>query len=159
MDSSRPHILMVCLGNICRSPMAEGVLIHQAKLAGIEIEVDSAGTSNWHQGEQPDSRAIEKMREKGIDISYQASRPFIVEDFDRFDRILVMDRNNYHDVVALKRTVDDHNKVEMILNLSQPETNRAVPDPYYGAEDGFELVYQLLDEACAVLIKELQTRS
>ena len=139
--------------------MAEGVLVHQAKLAGLNIEVDSAGTSNWHQGEQPDSRAIDKMHEKGIDISYQASRPFVVEDFDRFDWILVMDRNNYHDVVSLKRTVDDQNKVEMILNLSQPETNRAVPDPYYGAEDGFELVYQLLDEACSVLIKELQTRS
>lgn len=139
--------------------MAEGVLAHQAKLAGLDIDVDSAGTSNWHEGEQPDSRAIAKMREKGIDISHQASRPFVVEDFDRFDRILVADRNNYHDVLALKRSVEDHNKVEMILNLSEPETNRAVPDPYYGADDGFELVYRLLDEACAELIKELQAES
>jgi protein-tyrosine phosphatase len=139
--------------------MAEGVLVHQAKQAGLDIEVDSAGTSNWHEGEQPDSRAIEKMREKGIDIFHQASRPFVVEDFDRFDQILVADRNNYHDVLTLKRSVEDHNKVEMILNLSEPETNRAVPDPYFGATDGFEIVYQLLDEACAALVKELQTAS
>ncbi len=150
-------VLMVCLGNICRSPMAQGILEHKVEESGLDVEVDSAGTSDYHIGQAPDHRAIAKSKEYGIDISQYKGRQLVAEDFEEFDRILVMDTSNYNNAVALVEDEQKKAKVEMILNLSQPGNNMSVPDPYFGGEEGFENVYQLLDHACDVLIKELKS--
>lgn len=147
---------MVCLGNICRSPMAEGILSKKLKDTNLNVSVDSAATSDYHINQQPDERAIANCKTHGIDISNLRGRQFSVEDFDEFDRIFVMDSSNYENVVALARNEEDSKKVQLILNLSQPNSNISVPDPYFGAEDGFENVYQLLDAACDILIEELK---
>ncbi|MEQ8624551.1 MAG: low molecular weight protein-tyrosine-phosphatase [Vicingaceae bacterium] len=149
-------VLMVCLGNICRSPMAEGILSKKLKDTNLNVSVDSAATSDYHINQQPDERAIANCKTHGIDISNLRGRQFSVEDFDEFDRIFVMDSSNYENVVALARNEEDSKKVQLILNLSQPNSNISVPDPYFGAEDGFENVYQLLDAACDILIEELK---
>lgn len=141
-------VLMVCLGNICRSPLAEGILQHKALERGVEMEVDSAGTSGYHEGELPDPRSMEVAKKHGIDLSNQRSRLFIAEDFDRFDRIFVMDTSNRRNVAALARNDYDLAKVELMLNVSHPEMDMSVPDPYYGGDSGFDNVYGLLDEAC-----------
>ena len=145
-------ILMVCLGNICRSPLAEGILRHRAEQAGANIEVDSCGTSNWHAGESPDGRTQDNARTHGVNLSSLRARQFRVSDFDEFDLIYVMDRANFRDVEAQARTADDMTKVDLLLNQSNPGTDMAVPDPYYGGPSGFEDVYQLVDEACAVIV-------
>jgi protein-tyrosine phosphatase len=150
-------ILMVCLGNICRSPLAEGILRHQLNEAGMTgIEIDSAGTSGWHTGEHPDRRSILNARSHGVDISKLVSRQFRHEDFDRFDRIYVMDASNYRDVISMARTELHRQKVEFLLNVKWPGKNMAVPDPYYGGEDGFENVFRLLEEACKAIVDELR---
>lgn len=149
-----PRVLMVCLGNICRSPMAEGILKHKAQLLGLDAFVDSAGTSNWHEGQAPDERAIEEMKINGIDISNQQSRPFSVLDFDEFDHILVMDTTNRSDVLALARNTADKKKVELMLDYGNEVKGKSVPDPYY--DDGFGRVYELLDYACDTFIKTLK---
>lgn len=132
------NILMVCLGNICRSPLAEGIM--RSKL-GKEYFVDSAGTGSWHVGQAPDKRSIAVAKKYGIEISHLRARQFQVKDFDEFDYILAMDSSNYRDILSLARSEEDRMKVRLILH------DQDVPDPYYGGEDGFELVYQLLDEA------------
>ena len=147
---------MVCLGNICRSPMAEGILKEKVKKNQLEIEVDSAGTSDYHIDQNPDERAVANCKSHQIDISNLRGRQFTVEDYDLFDRIFVMDTSNYQNVIALARNEADKAKVQMILNLSQPNSNMSVPDPYFGGEDGFENVYQLIDSACDVLIEEIK---
>lgn len=149
-----PRVLMVCLGNICRSPMAEGILKHKAALAGIDIYVASAGTSNWHEGELPDGRAREEMSQNGIDISDQRSRPFSVADFDEFDHILVMDTSNRSNVLALARNSEDKAKVELMLDYGNEVKGKSVPDPYY--DDGFGRVYDLLDYACDSFLESLK---
>lgn len=146
-----PRVLMVCLGNICRSPMAEGILKHKAQSQGLSILVDSAGTSDWHRGEQPDGRAMEEMRNNGIDISDQASRPFSILDFTKFDYILVMDDSNKNNVLSVARNRTDTSKVHMILDFGNEIKGRPVPDPYY--DDGFGRVYDLLDYACEAFIE------
>ena len=151
---SAPRVLMVCLGNICRSPMAEGILKHKAQLLGLNLFIDSAGTSNWHHGEQPDGRAIEEMKMNGIDISNQASRPFTVLDFDNFDHILVMDDSNQVNVLSLARNKDDAAKVHLMLDFGNEVKGKPVPDPYY--DDGFGRVYDLLDYACDSFLKTLK---
>lgn len=138
--------LMVCLGNICRSPLAEGIL--QSKLPHHLI--DSAGTSAHHQGEAPDSRSIKIAQQHGIDISKQKSRPFTPSDFDTFDFIYVMDTSNYKNVMKLARTECDKQKIKLILDEISPE-GMEVPDPYYGGENGFKAVYNMLDEATDVI--------
>lgn len=149
-------ILMVCLGNICRSPLAEGVFRQKAQERGIEIEVDSCGTSSYHIGDTPDPRSIENARENGFDISNLRARQFSKADFERFDRIYVMDQSNYNDVLA-KTDIDAHrNKVKMILNEIHPGSNRPVPDPYFGGEDGFQTVFDLLNEASDRILDDLQ---
>ena len=148
-------ILMVCLGNICRSPMAQGILQHKAKKNSLEIEVDSAGTASYHIGDPPDSRSVAKSQEYGIDIKDLRGRQFRSSDFDSFDQIFVMDNNNLQDVLALARHDQDKKKVSLILNKIFPGQNMAVPDPYYGGEDGFENVYRLLDQACDKIVSEL----
>ncbi len=147
---------MVCLGNICRSPLAEGILQHKANEAELNVTVDSAGTIALHEGELPDSRSITTAHEHGIDITNQRSRPLKKEDFDTFDRIYVMDASNYTDVLGLAKDEDQRAKVKMILNESYPGENRRVPDPYYGGDEGFENVYQLLDKACSVIVDNLK---
>ena len=141
-------MLMVCLGNICRSPMAEGILRSKAKKLGLSIHVDSCGTANYHVGERPDVRSISKSKEHGIDISRLFGRQFSSEDFENFDHILVMDNSNFTNVERQAKNKVDLKKVDMILNYSDKGSDRDVPDPYYGGEDGFEKVFQLLDKAC-----------
>lgn len=147
---------MVCLGNICRSPMAEGIMRSKIEEHGMDAIVDSAGTSAWHAGEQPDPRAISECLKNGVDLRKQRARQFTAADFDTFDYIFVMDASNYRDVMALAATEDDKNKVEMLLNMSNPGFNQAVPDPYYGGDDGFTNVYNLINNATDQIVKELQ---
>ena len=139
-------ILMVCLGNICRSPMAEGVM--RELLEGSANEVDSAGTSSFHAGERPDERMLRTAKKYGVSMNGIRSRGFKVEDFDRFDRIYVMDRSNLQNVLLLARSEQDRAKVELLLNASHPGEDREVPDPYYGGEKGFDQVYLMILEAC-----------
>ncbi len=148
-----PRILMVCLGNICRSPMAEGILKRKAAERGIDIVVDSAGTSDWHKGERPDPRAMAEMAANGIDISDQRSRPFVAEDFDRFDHILVMDTSNRTNVLNMARSETDRQKVSLILDHGNAVKGHSVPDPYY--DDSFDRVYELLDYACGAFLEKL----
>lgn len=145
------NVLMVCLGNICRSPMAEGILKSKIKNKKLNWSVDSAGTSGWHIGEYPDRRGMQLMRERGIDISDQRSRKFVQEDFAKFDLILAMDQENYQDIIKLAPQDRDRQKVKMILNFAFPNENKAVPDPYY--DNGFEKVFDLLDKACSAIIE------
>jgi low molecular weight protein-tyrosine phosphatase len=144
-------ILMVCLGNICRSPLAEGILRSKTEKDKTDVLIDSAGTSNYHIGEHPDKRTITNAMQHGIDVSKLKARQFSVIDFDEYDHIFVMDSSNYSDVISLARNNDDKNKVELILNRVYPNSNMAVPDPYFGGEQGFENVYILLDKACDVI--------
>ena len=132
-------ILFVCLGNICRSPMAEGIMRHLAP----EHIVDSAGTSNYHIGHSPDQRMIHTAHTFGIDISNLKARQLTTDDFDQFDRIYVMDKSNYKNALTLAKTKEHQNKLHYTL-----ENNEDVPDPYYGGEEGFASVYKLLLDAC-----------
>lgn len=143
---------MVCLGNICRSPLAEGIL--KSKATTYQIFVDSAGTSAYHVDNQPNERSIIVAEKHGINISNQRARKFIAADFDNFDIIYAMDESNFHDIVKLSRNNSDKQKVRMILNEIHPNKNNSVPDPYYGGNEGFENVFQMLDEACEIIIKK-----
>ena len=129
-------VLMVCLGNICRSPLAQGIL--ESKVDSGEVEVDSAGTAAYHVGELPDPRSIATARDHGIDLTSQRARQFVTEDFDRFNHIFVMDRSNEQNVLRLARNASDKEKVHLILNETYPGENREVPDPYYGGDQGFD---------------------
>ena len=149
-------ILMVCLGNICRSPLAEGILKTKSENSDLNIIIDSAGTSNYHIGSHPDDRAIANAKMHNIDISSLCARQFTIEDFDTFDHIFVMDSSNYSDVISLARDKNDIRKVEMILNRVYPDSNMSVPDPYFGGEQGFENVYILLDKACDIIVDSLK---
>ena len=146
-------ILMVCLGNICRSPLAEGIM--RAKLSKDFI-VDSAGTGGWHAGELPDKRSISTAKNRGLDITSQRARQFKISDFDTFDYIYVMDNSNYKDVMALAPNEEAKSKVKLILNELFPNENVDVPDPYYGGQDGFEDVFDMLNEACDVIARKLK---
>mgnify|MGYP006176004041 FL=1 len=144
---------MVCLGNICRSPLAEGIL--QSKVNNTLFFVDSAGTAAYHVGNLPDARSIAVARSYGIDITYQKARKFTVKDFDTFDIIYVMDASNYQNVLLVARNDSDIQKVKMILNETHPDKNESVPDPYYGGNAGFENVYKMLEEACIVIAENI----
>ena len=146
-------ILMVCLGNICRSPLAEGILA--SKLPKDKFQVDSAGTGSWHIGHKPDERSIAIAKKNKLDISEQKGRQFTTSDFETFDYIYVMDNSNYWDVVQLVDNKAQTEKVQLILNELFPNENVDVPDPYFGLPNGFESVYKMLDEACDVLAKKL----
>ncbi|WP_438972917.1 low molecular weight protein-tyrosine-phosphatase [Polaribacter sp.] len=146
-------VLMVCLGNICRSPLAEGIL--KSKVNLNEVTIDSAGTAAYHVGNLPDPRSIAVAKKHGIDITTQRARKFIVKDFDSFDFIYVMDQNNFDDLLKLARNKEDKKKVLLILNEVRPFQNNSVPDPYYGGDDGFENVYQMLNKACAEIASKL----
>ena len=149
-------ILMVCLGNICRSPLAEGIMQQKIDSFGIEAEVDSAGFEAFHTGDAPDERAIKVARKNGIDISGYRARIFQPADFDRFDRIYVMDDKNFSDVMQVARNERDRLKVDYILNALYPRQNDVVPDPYYGKISDFEAVFDLLNQATDVIANNLQ---
>ena len=144
-------VLMVCLGNICRSPLAEGVLKHKVKKLGLDWHVDSAGTSDWHVGDLPDKRGIAVAKKYGIDITDQRCRHFKYPDLNNFDLILVMDKDNYYNVIRLVKNETQRQKVQFIMNFIEPNSNGIVPDPYY--DNSFEVVYQLLDKACDAVIE------
>ena len=144
---------MVCLGNICRSPLAEGIL--KSKLPKNTFLVESAGTANYHAGLQPDTRSIEIANNYRIDISHQRARQFVTSDFDNFDYIYAMDSSNLENILRLSRNDDDSSKVNLILNELPHITNSDVPDPYYGGHQGFENVYHLLDKACKSIAYKL----
>jgi protein-tyrosine phosphatase len=147
------RVLMVCLGNICRSPLAEGLL--RSKLDTSIFEIDSAGTSTYHQGSLPDQRSIEVASKYGLDITNQKSRPFTKKDFQSFDYIYVMDSSNYEDVINMADNKEEEDKVSLILNTIYPGENQSVPDPYHDSINGFEQVYHMLDESCSVIASEL----
>lgn len=146
-------ILMVCLGNICRSPLAEGILA--SKLPKNKFKVDSAGTGPWHVGHTPDDRSIAVAKKNKISISDQKGRQFSKSDFDSFDYIYVMDNSNYEDVIQLAETQEQKKKVQLILNELFPNEKVDVPDPYFGLPNGFEIVYNMLDEVCDIIAKKL----
>ena len=146
-------ILMVCLGNICRSPLAEGILKHKTK--NLDVFVDSAGTASYHVGNLPDSRSIEIANKNGIDLTDQRARQFSEKDFDDFDKIYAMDTNNYSNIISLARNQSDRDKVDVILNELTPKSYDSVPDPYYGAGDGFQIVYNMIDNACDAIVGKL----
>ncbi len=146
-------VLMVCLGNICRSPLAEGVL--KSKLDLEKFHIDSAGTAAYHIGKSPDARSIAVAKKYGVDIKSQKARLFIKSDFKLFDYIYVMDQSNYKNVLGLADTDMDRSKVRLILEEIAQSENLEVPDPYYGGKQGFEDVYQLLDKSCTVIADKL----
>ncbi len=148
----KTKVLMVCLGNICRSPLAEGIL--KSKVDSTTVFVDSAGTAGYHVGNPPDSRSIDVARKYGLDISLQKCRKFTSKDFQEFDHIYVMDRSNLSNVSSLASSESELQKVKLLLseiNLGITE----VPDPYYSGVDGFEKVYQMIDEACEAIAKKV----
>lgn len=144
---------MVCLGNICRSPLAEGIL--KSKLNPDFYIVDSAGTSAYHIGEVPDHRSIAIAKKNGIDISNQRARKFIANDFNEFDLIYAMDIENYYNICSLSTNKSNLLKVKLILNEINPLKDLSVPDPYYGEDYGFENVYEMLDKACSIITKNI----
>ena len=146
-------IVMVCLGNICRSPLAEGILA--SKLPKDKFTVDSAGTGSWHIGQSPDDRSVAVAKKNGLDISNQKGRQFSSSDFDTFDYIFVMDNSNYDNVIALAETKEQKEKVTLIMNELHPTQNKEVPDPYFGMHNGFDIVYNMLDEVCEVIAQKL----
>ena len=147
-------ILMVCLGNICRSPLAEGILSTKGK--HLNIEVDSAGTAAYHIGKQPDIRSIEIANKYSIDLNQQRARQFSRADFDEFDIIYAMDTNNYAHLISLASSETERNKIRMILNEINPNSYQSVPDPYYGGDNGFQDVYNMLEKACDKIIQDIE---
>ncbi|MCB0640166.1 MAG: low molecular weight phosphotyrosine protein phosphatase, partial [Phaeodactylibacter sp.] len=144
-----------CLGNICRSPLAEGILKDKAQAAGLDWWVDSAGTGAYHVGETPDPRSIAVARNHGIDILDQRARQFTTLDLDQFDRIYAMDQSNFHHIKRQAKTADQLEKVQLIMNMVHPGANQDVPDPYWD-NNGFEKVYRMLDQACDKIIQEFK---
>ena len=146
-------ILLVCLGNICRSPLAEGILRNKAESMDLDLMVDSAGTSDWHIGEPPDSRGVNVAFENGIDINDLKARQFSINDFDKFDLILAMDKTNYSELLNLARNSNDIKKIKLFMNIAFPGVNMDVPDPYYDGR--FQEVFELLDEASEKILENI----
>ena len=152
------EVLFVCLGNICRSPTAEGVLRHKLREAGLagQVEVASAGTGDWHVGNPPDQRSQRAARVRGYDLSAQRAQQVVAPDFNHYDLILAMDLSNLRDLKALQPA---HGNAELDLFLRRFDgVKDEVPDPYYDGEDGFEEVLDLVESACDLLVIELKGR-
>lgn len=148
---------MVCLGNICRSPLAEGILRHKLNAAGLDAEVDSAGTGGWHVGEAPHKLSQQVALRHNIDISQLKGRKFSAQDMNDFDMIFVMDSENYNDVRYIAGGKWDEKKVDLILNKTTPGRNQNVPDPWFeNTPAAFENVYQMLNKACDKIVEEIK---
>lgn len=143
--------MMVCLGNICRSPLAHGILDEKVRINGLDWVVESSGTSGWHVGELPDPRSIEVAKKNGLDLTYQRSRKFIQQDLEDYDLIIAMDSNNYNDILKLAGENQKH-KVSLLMNYAYPNENRQVPDPYH--HGGFQSVYDMIEIAVSALIDQ-----
>ncbi len=147
-------ILMVCLGNICRSPLAEGILQHKANAAALNWQVDSAGTAGYHVGNPPHHLSQKVAKQNGIDISLQQCKQFVQVDMLNYDRIYVMDSSNYNDVKKISGNLWNEQKVTLLLNEFYKGENRNVPDPWYGEEDGYHKVFDMIDRACEKIIEK-----
>ncbi len=154
--NKKVNVLFVCLGNICRSPAAEGIFKKMVADEGLENEilVDSAGTSGWHEGELPDDRMRMHGQRRGYDFSSR-SRKFVEKDFGIFDYIIVMDDDNYRNVKKLAKSKEDVAKIHLMTDFSDKYSHSHVPDPYYGGSSGFELVMDLLEDACENLLNRI----
>jgi len=148
-------VLMVCLGNICRSPLAEGILKEKIKVKNLDWTVDSAGTGSWHVGDRPDSRSIAVAATHGLDITDQRGRQIKHADLENYDLIFAMDSTNYQNILLLANSDAQRDKVQLVMNMDKPGYNQSVPDPYYG-DDGFEEVYQMLDRACTAIVEKYE---
>ncbi|TDH25527.1 low molecular weight phosphotyrosine protein phosphatase [Segetibacter sp. 3557_3] len=146
-------ILMVCLGNICRSPLAQGIMWNKIAEANLDWEVDSAGTNHYQTGEPPHHLSQKVALQNGIDICDQCCRQFVREDMLRFDKIYVMDRENYQQVKKISGNLWDESKVSLLLNEVEPGKNKSVPDPWYGQERDYHDVYKMIDEACSRIVE------
>jgi protein-tyrosine phosphatase len=147
-------ILMVCLGNICRSPLAEGILEHKARAAGLDWTIESAGTNGYHTGEAPHHLSQKVALLNGIDICHQRSRKFVKEDMDRYDKIYAMANDVVDDIRRIAGNRYDAGKVELFLNELRPGKNHSVPDPWYGPEPGYHEVFALINETCDKIIEK-----
>ncbi len=151
------RILMVCLGNICRSPIAEGVMKYKASEHGLDWEVDSAGTGSYHIGSKPHLYSQEICASKGIDITDQSARQFDESDFEQFDKIYAMDNSVYSDLAQLGKHSEQLNKLTLFLDELEETPGQSVPDPYYGGKDGYEHVYALIERTCNKIIQKYKT--
>ncbi len=145
-------ILMVCLGNICRSPLAEGILQHKANKLNLNWQVQSAGTAGYHVGNAPHHLSQKVAKQNGVDISHQQCRQFVKEDMLNFDRIYVMDSSNYADVKKISGKLFNESTTHLLLNELYPNQNKNVPDPWYGEEDGYHKVFEMIDKACEAIV-------
>jgi protein-tyrosine phosphatase len=145
---------MVCLGNICRSPIAEGILKYEARQLGLDWVVESAGTEPYHVGEPPHRFSQKVCRSHGIDISQQISRQFITADLESYDKIYAFDDDVYDEIRSIAGRNKDISKVDYFLNELKPGSNASVPDPWYGPEEGYEPVYDLINRVCNVIIEK-----
>ncbi len=150
--------LMVCLGNICRSPLAAGILKNKLEAAGSDSVVESRGFEPYHNGDYADARAQKIARKNNIDISKHRATLFQSGDFDKFDKIFVMDRGNFSDVAAMARNKNDLQKIDYLMNVSRPGTNTVVPDPYYGVDENFSQVFEMLSEAADAIIEKYEKK-
>ena len=159
MESNRPvRLLFVCLGNICRSPLAEGVFLHLAREAGVAdlFETDSAGTGAWHVGEAPDPRSVEAAARRGVELRGRA-RSVQAADFSTFDLILGMDSDNIRNLERLRKTEATRARVVLLREFDpDSEGDLSVPDPYYGGPDGFDRVFDIVHRSCTTLLRELR---
>jgi len=153
---AKTRILMVCLGNICRSPVAEGIMLKLILEKDLNLFVDSAGTAGYHVGEAPDSRTINNAKKNGVDLTRLKARKFVLDDFDAFDKIYVMDEQNFQTIVSLTQNKEHHKKVNFLLNELYPAKDLPVPDPYYGDESDFEKVFYLIRMACEKIGENLK---
>ncbi|RLD63507.1 MAG: low molecular weight phosphotyrosine protein phosphatase [Bacteroidetes bacterium] len=151
-------ILMVCLGNICRSPMAEGIVRDEFAKHGINIQVDSAGTAAYHVGERADERGQAELAKHGIDISDERAMKLSPYHLEEYDMIYAMDRANYSDILMLTKDDKERAKVDLFMNLSNPGKNISVPDPYYGGDEGFTKVYDMLKESAEALVEKIKSK-
>lgn len=149
---------MVCLGNICRSPLAEGILKDKLIKKGLNWKVDSAGTGGWHVGSLPDKRSVQVARKYGIDITDQRARKFRSNDFDEFDIIFAMDTSNYNDILRMALNEAERKKVKLILEEIAPGIKKSVPDPYFD-DNGFEEVFKMLEGVCEIIIHKYGSTS
>ena len=152
-------ILMVCLGNICRSPLAEGILQDKAFKAGLDWSVESAGTNHYHTGDAPHPLSQKVAKLNGIDICNQRARRFVAEDFDVFDKIYALAGDVLNDIRRIAKNKFDAGKIDLLMNELHPGKNMDVPDPWFGPEPGYHEVYKMLDKVCNAIIDKYSSAS